>query len=46
MVVEKMVEHLGPKRDEESNLNASTIIQDMIEMKQYYSYLVTKENIE
>lgn len=42
-VVEKLISHLGPDKDEENNLNASTIIQDMFETKEFFNILVKKE---
>mgnify|MGYP000483213007 CR=1 FL=1 len=46
MVVEKLINHLGPDRDEENNLNGSSIIQDMFDTKEFYNILCKKENIQ
>lgn len=46
MVVEKLVEHLGPTVHEENNLNSSSIIQDMFETKDFFNILVKKDNIQ
>lgn len=43
-VVEQLIGHLGPDKDEENNLNACTIIQDMFETKEFFNILVKKEN--
>jgi hypothetical protein len=45
MVVEKLIDHLGPEKDEENNLNGCSIIQDMFETKEFYNILCKKENI-
>lgn len=45
-VVEKLIDHLGPEKDEENNLNASAILQDMFETKEFYNILVAQENLE
>ena len=46
MVVEKLIEHLGPKKHEENNLNASSIFQDMFEIKEFFNIICAKENIQ
>jgi len=46
MVVEQVVEHLGPEKDEENNLNACSIIQDMFETKEFYNILVSKDTFQ
>ena len=46
MVVEKLIDHLGPAKDEENNLNGCSIIQDMFETKEFYNILCKKENIQ
>lgn len=45
-VVEKLINHLGQDMDEENNLNACAIIQDMFETKEFFNILVKKENFE
>lgn len=46
MVVQNLITRLGPDRDEECNLNASSIIQDMFEIKEFYNILCKKENVQ
>jgi len=46
MVVEKLIDHLGPEKNEENNLNGCSIIQDMFETKEFYNILCKKENIQ
>jgi len=46
LAVSKLILKLGPEEEEETNLNASTIIQDMFETKEFYSMICKKENIK
>ena len=46
MVVEKIIAHLGPEKSEESNLNASSIIQDMFDNKDFYNMFLQKQNVQ
>lgn len=46
MVVEQVVGHLGADKDEENNLNACSIIQDMFETKEFYNILVAKDTFQ
>ena len=41
-----MVDKLGPDCEDEDNLNASTILQDMIEIKDFYNLVCEKANVE
>ena len=41
-----LIESLGPEKSEEHNLNASTIIQDMFEIKEFYNIICQKENLQ
>ncbi len=45
MAVNKLVEKLGPDSTEEDNLNASTILRDLVEKKEFFSVLCRKENM-
>jgi peroxiredoxin family protein len=45
-VVEKLIDHLGADKDEENNLNACAILQDMFEIKEFFNILVRKDNFE
>lgn len=48
MVVEKLIDHLGPEMHEENNLNGASIIQDqeMLNKKEYFNILAKRENIQ
>ena len=35
-VINKLIDKLGPDCEDEDNLNASTILSDMIEIKEFY----------
>jgi hypothetical protein len=39
MIVSKMISKLGPNQSEETNLNGSSIIQDMFEVKEFYNII-------
>lgn len=45
MAISKLIAQLGPDHSEEHNLNASTILQDMFEMKDFYNIIFKKENV-
>ena len=45
-VIVKLIDKLGPDCDEEDNLNACTILSDMIEIKDFYNVIIEKENIQ
>jgi len=45
-VVENLIAHLGPEKHEENNLNASTIIQDVFEQKEFFNIICQKENLK
>jgi hypothetical protein len=45
MAVEYLIENLSPEKSEEHNLNASTIIQDMFEIKEFYNLICGKDNL-
>lgn len=42
----KLISQLGPELGEENNLNGSTIIQDMFEIKEFYNIICKQENIQ
>lgn len=42
----KLVEKLGPEEGEEDNLNSCSIIQDMLEVKEFYNVVCKKPNVE
>lgn len=46
MAVSYLIDSLGPEKSEEHNLNASTIIQDMFEIKEFYNIICQKENLQ
>ena len=46
MAVSYLIESLGPEKTEEHNLNASTIIIDMFEIKEFYNIICQKENLQ
>jgi hypothetical protein len=46
MAVSHLIESLGPEKSEEHNLNASTIIIDMFEIKEFYNIICQKENLQ
>jgi hypothetical protein len=46
MVVTALIATLGPNETEESNLNGSSIIQDMFEVKDFYNIICKKQNIQ
>mmetsp|Transcript_32815 Transcript_32815/g.50105 ORF Transcript_32815/g.50105 Transcript_32815/m.50105 type:complete len:446 (-) Transcript_32815:607-1944(-) len=45
MAVNKLVEKLGPDSTEEDNLNASAILRDLVEKKEFFSVLCQKDNL-
>lgn len=45
MAVTALIATLGPNESEESNLNGSSIIQDMFEVKEFYNIICKKQNI-
>lgn len=45
MAVGTLIANLSPEKSEEHNLNASTIIQDMFEIKEFYNLICGKENM-
>jgi hypothetical protein len=45
MAVKTLIDSLGPEKSEEHNLNASTIILDMFEVKDFYNLILSKENL-
>lgn len=46
LIVSKLISKLGPSQSEESNLNGSSIIQDMFEVKEFYNIICKKESVE
>jgi hypothetical protein len=44
--IEKLVDRLGPQFTEEDNMNASTILQDLIEKKEFFTLICKKEQME
>ena len=46
MAVSYLIESLGPEKSEEHNLNASTIIIDMFEIKEFYNIICQKDNLQ
>lgn len=42
----KLIEKLGPEGNEEDNLNACSIIQDMLEVKEFYNIVCKRPNVE
>lgn len=45
MAVVYLIENLGPEKSEEHNLNASAIIHDMFEIKEFYNLICQKDNL-
>jgi hypothetical protein len=45
-VILKLVEKLGKTSGEEDNLNGSTILMDMLEMKEFYSQLCKRTPVQ
>lgn len=45
MVVERLIASLSPEMHEECNLNASSIIQDMFEIKEFYNILCQESSV-
>lgn len=45
MAVGTLIANLSSEKSEEHNLNASTIIQDMFEIKEFYNLICGKENL-
>lgn len=45
LVVARLITQLGPGLSEENNLNGSSIIQEMFEIKEFYNIICTKENV-
>ena len=45
LAVTRLIDMLGPDLSEEHNLNASTIIQDMFEIKEFYNIICKRESI-
>lgn len=45
-MVSRLITQLGPELSEENNLNGSSIIQDMFEIKEFYNIICKKENVE
>jgi hypothetical protein len=41
-----LVQKLGPQATEEDNLNSCSILQDMLEIKEFYSILSKKPNLQ
>lgn len=46
LVVTRLITQLGPGLSEENNLNGSSIIQEMFEIKEFYNIICTKENVK
>jgi hypothetical protein len=40
-----LIEKLGPEGSEEDNLNASSVLQDALENKEFYHIVATKSNL-
>jgi hypothetical protein len=45
-VLRVLIQKLGPEASEEDNLNGSLIIQDLSELKEFYSIISTRDNIQ
>lgn len=45
MAVGALVDSLKPEKSEEHNLNASAIILDLFEVKDFYNLILSKENL-
>ena len=45
LAVARLIDMLGPGLSEEHNLNASTILQDMFEIKEFYNIICKRESI-
>lgn len=45
-MINKLIDKLGPDNEFEDNLNASTILSDMLEIKDFYNQIIEKENIQ
>lgn len=43
--VEVLIRKLGPEASEDDNLNGSSIIQDMLEIKEFYQMICKKTNL-
>jgi hypothetical protein len=44
-ILETLVDKLGPDCSEEDNLNASSILQDALDTKEYYGVICKRNNI-
>jgi hypothetical protein len=45
MAVDKLVARLGPDFGEEDNMNSSTILQDLVDRKEFINHILKKDNI-
>lgn len=45
MAVSTLIDALGSEKTEEHNLNASSIILDMFEIKDFYNLILSKDNL-
>ena len=43
--MQALIEKLGPSVTEDDNLNGSSIIQDMLEIKEFYGIVSKRENV-
>ena len=43
--MQALIEKVGPTVTEDDNLNGSSIIQDMLEIKEFYSIVSKRENV-
>lgn len=44
-ILNTLIEKLGPNETQEDNLNASSILQDALETKEYFSIISHRSNI-
>jgi hypothetical protein len=44
--VEQLIERLGPNYSHEHNLNASIVLQDLVDRKDFTCHFATKDNLQ
>ncbi len=45
-VMQTLIDKVGPSSSEEDNLNGSSIIQEMLEVKDFYNVLSKRNNVQ
>lgn len=45
-VISNLLNYLGPEHDEETNLNACSIMQDMVDNKDFFNIMLQSENLQ